>query len=209
MIIAALTGGAIVWQAIETRKAAKGAMESGRAVLQQIAIGKQREKADIQIRPIPPEMIVTDDTCGQFFQVKCSNIGNTAAKDVKIVAGCIVSKDKEANTADKPWSTVEYGMLQGDESGEIWIPFDGLGKSGIGPNQTAWYVHLWGILTYTDIFTDETSISFRYRLFVPRTKRLRRSEDGDCLEILALKAWSRLEWSDTQSQTREHRQNPN
>lgn len=209
-----LTLGIVCLQTIETRRAAQGAQRSADASLAQIVTGKQFSRADIQIRPSPIKFLVIAGPIGQIVQVKFFNIGNSTAKDIKIVAGCKISKEKEI-TVTSAWSEVSVGMLRERESSVVYIPFDRLAEEGIGPNQVPWYVCLWGVLTYSDIYGDATYVRFRFANLLSIKNTLKPTDEEADIGSVSLataplyRQWQGVEWNTHTSPSDQETAKPN
>jgi hypothetical protein len=198
-----LTLWAVAWQANETRRAAE-------ASLKQFVFSKQFHRADIQIRPRPIKFIAID--CGQLLKVRCENIGNSPAKDIKIASHCRVCKEKEITEIEEPLSEVNMGMFRQGEFADALVSISEKGIAGIGPNQFLWYAHLRGVLTYRDIFGDIITATFRFRLWIPSTNDIERCKDaagGSILTINAVKRWECIEWSERIRPSDQQSQKPN
>jgi hypothetical protein len=154
-LLLALTLGAIIWQAWETRKAAEAAMDNIRIVM-------QKERARLSIEIVPSEFGIKDDVWE--VELRIENDGPTHAFDVSMLACYVITAKYIAPTHEE----LEFWPIKDKIRAEGWVTTRALfpGKSNdftlSDVEQKRAFVHIVGELIYKDVFGAKQQVDFHF-----------------------------------------------
>ena len=189
VIIAALTGAAILWQAVETKHAAEGAKLAAEAALAQIAAVKDKERARLTLHPKSIEDIEPDSP---FLDVaiELENVGYSHAFNVRVDARCEITMAESEPVSNNRETVMVHIIKAGQDRSTIMIPLEAskeIWDNVIHVGAKNLFAHLWGTVKYEDVFGDSRLVKFQY---VFRIIELKANAQKDALRVSAVSiAW--------------------